>query len=277
MQFVNMSMEIANSFYNAYNQYMTRSFQCQAIVLSIKECGENNSNVTLLTPEQGILYATLYGGPKSRLRSLVSLWNCGNIWFYENPEKSQTKITDFEVKSFHNSFGENLFKMYAASLASELAIKTRCGGSNGECFTIVKGFFDGMELCNEEQSRLGLLRFLWRFLELLGLMPDVHCCCHCGKEFTNISFADEMISHYNNIENSFICPECTAENHKSDFPVSIKGVRYLAAITFLKPSESRKIQIDKNCYEQLKQLIFFLIENAVSQKLNTIETGLGIL
>ena len=94
---------------------MNRSTSTSAIVLSLKPLGENNSSVTLLTPESGIVYAVLYGGPKSRLRSLVSQWNSGKVWLYENPEKNQIKISDFEVANYHASFSQNLFKSYAAS------------------------------------------------------------------------------------------------------------------------------------------------------------------
>ena len=139
---------------------MNRSSQTPALVLTIKPLGENNSSVTLLTPQNGIVYATLYGGPKSKLRSLVAQWHSGQVWLYNNSEKNQIKINDFEVKNYHSSLGQNLFKMYAASIATELAIKTHCAGSNEECFKLLSGLLDGMELSNEEQSRLGLVRFL---------------------------------------------------------------------------------------------------------------------
>ena len=77
---------------------MQRSYYTQAIVINIKQTGENNSSVTLLTPEKGIIYATLYGGPKSKLKSLVALWHSGKIWLYENPEKK----TDEDKR--HGSF-----------------------------------------------------------------------------------------------------------------------------------------------------------------------------
>ena len=127
---------------------MNRSSSTDAIVLSLRPLGENNSSVTLLTPEAGLVYAVLYGGPKSRMRSLVTQWNSGKVWLYENPEKNQIKISDFEVSNYHTSFSQNLFKSYAASLAAELAIKTRCGGSSQQCFRLLSGFFDGMELCD---------------------------------------------------------------------------------------------------------------------------------
>ena len=257
---------------------MNRSSSTDAIVLSLKPLGENNSSVTLLTPEAGIVYAVLYGGPKSRMRSLVSQWNSGKVWLYENPEKNQIKISDFEVSNYHTSFSQNLFKSYAASLAAELAIKTRCAGSAQQCHRLVSGFLDGMELCDEEQSRLGLLRFLWRYLELLGIQPQSHACSNCGKTFLDTRFAPEAVSYYNSMENSFICPDC-ADHLQGENMLSVKNtaVQYLSALTVLTPSEARKLTIDEEIYGQIRQLVFFLIENSIDQKLNSIETGMGIL
>ena len=260
---------------------MNRSSSTNAIILSLRPLGENNSSVTLLTPEDGIVYAVLYGGPKSRLRSLVSQWNSGKVWLYENPEKNQIKISDFEVVNYHPSFSQNLFKSYAASLAAEIAIKTRCAGSASQCHRLVSGFFDGMELCDEEQSRLGLLRFLWRYLELLGIQPNSHACCNCGKTFLDTRFAPNAVSYYNGMENSFICPDCVESGGSSQsgnmINVHFSAVQYLSALTVLSPSEARKLSIDQEVYGQIRQLVFFLIENSIDQKLNSIETGMGIL
>lgn len=258
---------------------MNRSSQTQALVLTIKPSGENNSSVTLLTPQEGIVYATLYGGPKSKLRSLVAQWHSGQVWLYNNSEKNQIKINDFEVKNYHASLGQNLFKMYAASLASELAIKTRCAGSNEECFKLVSGFLDGIELSNEEQSRLGLVRFLWRYLELLGLQPLCLECSECQKSFLTSKFAPESFSYYNGIDNTFICPDCGKAFQKEHNFIPLKSVslQYLTAVTHLTPAQVRKIPIDKESFDEIKNLVFFLIENSIEQKLNSIETGVGIL
>lgn len=260
---------------------MNRSSSTNAIILSLRPLGENNSSVTLLTPEDGIVYAVLYGGPKSRLRSLVAQWNSGKVWLYENPEKNQIKISDFEVVNYHPSFSQNLFKSYAASLAAEIAIKTRCAGSASQCHRLVSGFLDGMELCDEEQSRLGLLRFLWRYLELLGIQPNSHACCNCGKTFLDTRFAPNAVSYYNGMENSFICPDCVESGGSSQsgnmISIQFYAVQYLSALTVLSPSEARKLSIDEEIYGQIRQLVFFLIENSIDQKLNSIETGMGIL
>ena len=245
---------------------MQRSYYTKAIVLNLKPTGENNNSVTLITPDKGIIYATLYGGPKSKLRSLVALWHSGKIWLYENPEKKQTKISDMEVTNYHTSFGQNLFKQYAASLAAELAIKTRCAGSPEHCFTLIQGFMDGMELCDEEQSRLGLIRFLWRFLELMGTRPDTS---------EAQAFATRAISYYNVIDNCFTWERDEQSTHF--IPVKNQAVTYLAAVSALPPSEVRKIPVDKAVYEEIKQFVFFLLEKNLETDLNTIKTGTGIL
>ena len=259
---------------------MNRSYSDSALVISLKPSGENNSTVTLLTKTKGIMYATLYGGPKSRLRSLVGQWNSGIIYLYEAPEKKQTKISDFDVKNYHVSFSQSLYKNFAANLASELCIKTKCAGSFEECWRLTSGFMDGLEIANEEQAQVGLIRFLWRFLELLGIQPQTHACSGCGKSFLSPALTPEAKTYYNGIENKFICSECLAGGlGHSEYTYSLKlsALRYLAGITVLSPKEARMLQIDRQDYIQLKDIVFFLIENAVGSKLNTIETGAGIL
>lgn len=261
---------------------MQRDTSKQAVVLSLKNQGENNFLVTILTPTEGIIYATLYGGPKSKMRSLVSVFNSGKIWLYDNPEKKQTKISDFEVTAYHETFSQNLFKVYAANLAAELAIKTRCAGSPELCFKLVSGFLDGMNLCDEEQSRLGLIRFLWRYLELLGVQPQTHICGNCGKSFLDSQFTETTVSYYNVVDNNFICSDCRGQFYTEStvglqlIPINVSAVQYLSAISVLQPSEVRKLQIGKTEYEQIREIVFFLIENNIDQKLNSIEAGMGI-
>lgn len=264
---------------------MQRSYSSKAIVFSLKPSGENNSTVTLFTPDRGIIYATLYGGPKSRFKSLVNQFNSGTVWLYDTPEKKQTKITDFEVKNYHPSFSQNLFKMFAASLACELCIKTHAAGSPESAFNLLTGFFDGMELCTEEQSRLGLIRFLWRFINLMGIQPDTTECFDCGSSYIKHEIENTFDSYYNKNENIIICNKCfgnrkqaAGENNNFQYiKISNSSLDYLNGISLLKPQEARKLQIDEEGYFQIREFIFFLIENAAGTKLNTLETGMGIL
>ncbi|MBQ0051528.1 MAG: DNA repair protein RecO C-terminal domain-containing protein [Treponema sp.] len=264
-----------------------RNISFPALILNIQPSGENNRNVMIFSAEEGISYATLYGGPKSKLRSLVSPMNSGIIYLYRDESKNQTKITDFDVKNYHLSFRENLFKTWAANLASEILIRTKCAGSSEASWKIVRGFLDGMEISSEAESRLGLVRFLWRYLDLLGVKPDTKFCCQCGESLHAGKFTNHALSYrypFQTSENGFVCPDCGAaqvhsESNSNPFSAGIgkAALTYLEATSSLSPKEVRAITIDLTCLQEMKTLVYFLIEQACGSKLKTLETGIGIL
>lgn len=294
---------------------MSRNSSTEAIVFSVKPLGENNSSVRLFTP-QGILYATLYGGPKSRLRPRVSVWNSGTAWLYTNEQNGSIKISDFDVKNYHLSFRGDLFKNFAAAIAAEIVIKTNAAGSAEKCFHLTSGFLDGLEIADASQSRSGLIRFLWRYLELLGIQPDAENCAVCGKAFADESSgagdsfasdgdsagADESVGasasasadksantstlagagvSYELSENGFVCTECHEANGVvlDDRPLFLtrEAVNYLASVSNMTAAQSRALHLSNNAESELKRLLFFLIEQACGTKLKTLESAGGIL
>ena len=256
---------------------MSRHSSCEALVLETRIQGENNRSVTLLTPDDGLVYATLFGGPKSKLRSAVSPFNRGKIWLYRDEAKHLCKITDFDVSHYHLSFRENLFKTWAASFTAEIITKTKCAGSPSPCWTLSNGLLDGMELSDENASRLGLVRFLWRYLGLLGIRPQTRICLGCGKSFISGSLTEkDCQAAYEAGENGFICDEC-ADLFSRPFVLGRKALMYLEAVSDLSPRDVRAISVDAETMTEMKELCFYLIENACGSKLKSLESGLGIL
>lgn len=256
-----------------------RNISMPALILSVQISGENNRRVTIFSPSEGIHFATLYGGPKSKLRSLVSPMNSGVIYLYRDEVKNQTKITDFDVKNCHLSFRENLFKTYSASLATEILIKTKCAGFPEEAWKIVNGFLDGIELSSEDESRLGLVRFLWRYLGLLGVRPDSAVCCNCGNSLHAQKFTSDSLSQkyiFSPFENGFSCPDC-ASLEKGNIQLSKPAITYLEAISSLSPKEVRNITVSGKTLLEMKNLVYNLIEQNCGSKLNSLESGIGIL
>lgn len=262
-----------------YNLIMQRNFSCEATVLLIHQSGENNRTVTFFSKEDGIFYATLFGGPKSKLRSLVSPFNSGTLFYYKNETKNISKITDFDVKSCHLSFRESLFKTYAATLASEIILKTKCAGSSKKAFSLFNALLDGMDFFDDAESEKGLLRFLWRYIELSGVKPEVRFCCQCGTDFLSNRFTAENISYkalYSPLQKSLICQNCLFPNQNGLF-LSVESITYLEAITNLPPKTVRSINISQNAIKELKDFCYTLIEIICNQKLLTFQTGNGIL
>ncbi|MBQ9630216.1 MAG: DNA repair protein RecO [Treponema sp.] len=255
---------------------MSRNFVTRGIVLTIKRLGENNSSVCFLTEEAGLIYATLYGGAKSKLRSLVSLWNSGTLYLYckDFPDLTKNvKISDFDVKKYHLSFRENIYKMYAASLAAEIVIKTKAASSSEKCFYLLTSFFEGLEKVDEDECELGLIRFLWRYIGLLGIQCSTQYCCICAKDIITSNSGLDKVS-YNVEESGFCCLHCS---RPGTFVLRLEAIRYLHAISTLEPFKVRQMNISKEAISEIKKLVLFLLEEVAGTKFKTLQTGLGIL
>lgn len=251
----------------------------QAVILTVREQGENNRAVCALSPELGIFNALLYGGPKSRLRSQVQPFNAGKIWLYEDEVKHSKKITDFDSKEFHIAFRSDIYKIYAANLAGELVLKTKCAGENSKAFTLLKAFLNGIDSSSEIEARLGTIRFLWRYLALLGVQPDVHQCCECGKNLLK----EKRKSFYSEYSSGFICEDCyqsyreALEKSSGLIETDSQALSYLMAINEFTPGSVRRIKINAESAYKMKKAVFHILETSAGSKLNTLKTGEGIL
>jgi len=253
---------------------MERNFTEQALILTSRQAGEDNRIITLLGPNRGVFEAMLYGGRKSRLRSLVSPWHSGIVWLYSDESKRTIKITDFDPKFFRQSLRENLYKNMAASVATELVIKTKAAGENYDSWVLLCGFLDGLEFSDENACKTGLLRFLWRYLGLLGIRPDSEHCILCGKNITEKNSEKDNVFQYSPAVGGFLCSECF---HEKEFEINFQALEYLNAIVTKKSSDSRKMPLSNNSYDQLRRFIFFLISNATEGQLKSLETAFQIL
>lgn len=265
-----------------------RNFQKAALILSVRNTGENNRIVSYLTKDEGILTSVLYGGPKSKLRSLVSPFNYGNLYLYNDEVKHSSKITDFDVKKYHLTFRESLFKTWAATLAVEVVISTKCAGSPEECFVMLNGFIDGLDLLDEEHGHSGLIRFLWRYIGLLGVQPDTSICQRCHKTFYSGTFGQNTLQYrtsgaiYSHSENGFVCSDCYSSSFDNPeglmfSALSSRSVVYLQATSVCEPSVSRNMKLSKEEIENLKGFVYSLIESSVGTKIKTLHSGIGIL
>ena len=257
-----------------------RNKYTEAIILTVQIQGENNRLVSVLSPDEGIFYCVLYGGPKSRFRSIIQPFNSGTLYYYEDSIKKQRKITDFDVKNYHPTFSTNIYKMWAANLSTEIVIKTKCAGDTKSAFTLLKAVTDGMDACpNEDDARLGMLRFLWRYIGLLGVQMNVNECpvCNCSILAENQKNNRFVYSPY---YNGFICPDCSSFSTDdfiySNFSLDQGALTYLNAINELSPRQVRQLHITATSAYDLKRFLYYIIEKEVGS-LKSIESGNGIL
>lgn len=254
-----------------------RNKRMKSVILSLKESGENNRLVKVISAENGIFNAMLYGGPKSRLKSLVQPFYSGILYIYSDESRNSIKITDFDAQNCHLSFRTSLLKSWAASFACELVLKTKCAGETEKAFVLLCAFLDGIDSVDENEARLGILRFVWRYLGLLGLQPEPRTCCGCGSSL----LSHEHNASYIERQKGFVCADCISfapENRtQGNFRIDLDSLTYLTAINELPPGQVRKLLVPSESVYNMKRLLYSMIEKACGMQLETLKSGIGIL
>jgi DNA repair protein RecO (recombination protein O) len=259
---------------------MNRNQCIQGLILSVKPMGEDNRLATILSPEKGVFTALVYGGRKGKLRSLISPYHSGKLWLYCDESKKSIKVSDFDVTEYRTGIRENLYKSCGAALCAELVIKTQSGIDNDKTWILTKGYLDGLHLASEIECKLGTLRFLWRFLDLMGLQADTEFCGFCGNPLLSNSGTSpsNMILWYSITDNTFLCSDCIHSGENSTlFKIHHQGLHYLHNINTASPAEVRRLTLSAETVQELHELLFYLISRFSETRLKSLEAGIGIL
>jgi len=153
---------------------MSRNINCQAITLRVNQSGESNRQAWFLTSTEGIIKATVFGGPKSRLRSHVAPFHEGMIWIYHNPIKDTFKVTDFDVKHFRTGIRELYERIMAANAIAETILAFHGGGGNwSEASGLAAAVLDALDSADRDTSSRLAIYFLWHWSGILGLRHEL--------------------------------------------------------------------------------------------------------
>lgn len=273
-----------------------RTKKNNCIILHVHEIEEKRSLVTVLSDSQGLFSATLYGGAKSHLRSLIEPYTCGILSLYEKGDDTESyasaKITEFEAQTVRLSFRQSLFKMWAANLAAEIVIKTRGAGDTHDSYVLLSAFLTGLDAVSEEEGRTALYRFLWRYLNLLGQMSNPGICSVCKRRLltqnrpvyfavrNNTFECETCYSHESaltdNARNANANGTVGAYSPVEDFELDLDGITYLCAINELPPSKARKLPLSPSSQDKLKRFLFYEIQKACGEPLTLLKNTLGV-
>ena len=164
-----------------------------------------------MSDEEGIVRATVWGGAKSSLRSLVAPWHLGTLYLYHNPVRNANKVSDFDVVNQFAGIRENLDRSWAANAISEVILSSPGAAANQndgaaphtEALALAIDSLEALDLAIEAACKPLFLRWLWRWLELMGLAPDTRSCGDCACELPS----DEVV-WYLSQEGIIVCEKC---------------------------------------------------------------------
>jgi DNA repair protein RecO (recombination protein O) len=237
-----------------------RSFSSPALVLRVRPTGESNREAVFLSAGEGIISATLFGGPKSRLRSHVSPFISGILWIYRDTAKDFRKVSDFDVQSWRPGLRELYERSSTASLIAGTIISGKGGGGAfSEAFTLVNAALDALETADENCCERIFVHFMWNWTDLLGNRGDLRYCASCACE---PSMGDVL---WFVPEEGFLCKNCMIKEHPADLAGGKAGAvlgpgarRWLLAVQDKPPAELSRYTVDAASLGELKMLLHHL-------------------
>lgn len=258
-----------------------RNLVYQCLVLRAKEAPSGSRILSLMTAETGIVDVFVFGGPKSKLRSLASPFSAGRAFVYYDPIRDFYKLSDFEVIESFPSLREGLRKLMAAGLVAEFLQKTSGGGGDfPRVLDLSLEALRGLEALPEEKADYPALLFLWRMLGILGLLPDAGSCASCGSPLDC-----DAACCYSAQAGGFLCARCaeaeafaTQEGHVFEvWPISGGAHRWLAKSSPLAFPEVLAATLSPSSLAGLKSLVFGLAAKAAEGPLASLKPGMGLL
>jgi DNA repair protein RecO len=214
----------------------TRSASFDAIILRAKEVPSGARVVTLLSADEGIVEAFVFGGGKSKLRSLASPWYFGKAWIYRDASRGLVKLTDFDAVREYPGIRADLPSIAAASFASEfMAATSALGGDWADALSLCADFLSALDEASgrgePEATARALALFAMRALELMGLSPDGDECSACAGALRR-----DTLHSYSRRTGGFLCARCAAsENDAVALPARARLAR------------SRRCQVIRRC------------------------------
>ena len=190
-----------------------RTSSFDSVVLRSRESPSGARIITLLSDEAGLVDAFVFGGPKSRLRSLASPWHEGRAWIYRDSAKDFVTLRDFDAIREFPGLRTDLDAISAASLAAEFIMATSAlGGDWMDAKNLFVDFVQALDtLVLEHHSRLKasvdrcVILFCVRAIQAMGLMPDMGECSACAG-----AIRPDAVHSYSRRYGGFMCTACSA-------------------------------------------------------------------
>jgi len=250
-----------------------RTATYEAVILRSKEVPSGARVVTLLSAEDGLVDAFVFGGGKSKLRSLASPWHAGRAWIYRDAAKGLVKLTDFDpAKEFAGLRGD-LGAIAAASFVSEFMIATSAlGGDWADSLDLSLSALSALDEAAAGRDARAADRavslFVIRALELMGLMPDPDECASCAGGIRR-----DAIHSYSRLTGGFACGRCAAAEPES-VALPPGALAWLDAAGRKGFGDAVRVGLGDEAAAALKAVALDLARKAADAPLRTLNSGL---
>lgn len=230
---------------------MERNIESDCIVLTSKKWGTLHKRVTLLSKELGLFDAIIYGAQKGKLSS--ALMSCTPLHAYLYYVRSKDDYTLKDISHLYDitTIKEDLARHYISQGCVEIILKMH-GGDYSELYDLL---LTSIMLLNDTTvtPMNVLIQFMWRSIEIMGLMSDLYECSVCEKEYSEFE-----IVYLHPTSNTLCCSSCfndLRKEYKVRFtPGMMRYVRYTSPLSI---DEAVGVELSETA---TKKIVYALVD-----------------
>ena len=244
----------------------SRSASYEAIIIRSREVPSGARVATLLSPEAGLVDAFVFGGGKSKLRSLASPWHDGTAWVYTDSAKGLVKLTDFDVRNDNAALRTDLDAIAAASFVTELVQATAAFGGDWAdayalCMDAIRAV-DGFASRDADGIDRAVSLFVVRAVALMGLLPETDECAVCAGALGSVAV------HSSRRTGAFLCSRCAvADPESTELPAGVPA--WLGATGSMRFFDAMKVGLGHEATRALKRWAIDLARHSVDVPFRT--------
>lgn len=244
---------------------MERSLALDAVVVGSRRTGEANRELTLLSPALGLVRATIYGGQKSKKAQRPPLFSFGKFYLERSGRGGFYTLREAAL-SPRCPFGYDLDQFAIASFVAELAAVLG-GPDPKEAYALAVAAFEALEAAAGEAARSAvLIQFVWRLMEVAGLVGDLSSCPVCDRPYASGEFA-----FYNRSLNFFTCRACADETSLFLGP---GARRYLALTSALPFGQALQVPLNEATALRIRKAMCAYAAHVCGYNLHSLGSGM---
>ncbi|MBR1617207.1 DNA repair protein RecO [bacterium] len=193
---------------------MKKSFVTEAINLRNYPLNDNDTIVVMFSKTKGLMRAIAKGSksPKSKLGARIQMFIANKLMLNEGKNfdtitQAQSVNTFFKIRQ---DFDKLTYSMYVAELVNNFCSKFYNNDENtSEIYDLIYKVYQLISSSKtKEEVLIHMIKFLTKFLNILGWGLDFQYCSMCQKE---LDFSLDRSSVFSFEMGGFVCPDC---NHK---------------------------------------------------------------
>lgn len=206
--------------------FASATYHARAIVLRVRNLGETDRVMTLLSSERGKFDATARGArrPKAKLAAVAQPFVLGRFLLAKG--RSIDLATQAEIENAHPHITEDLLKTAWATYCCELATFLPERLPENELFDLLEATLGALDKAESVQTDTLGRWFETRYLSLLGYAPQIGHCVSCQKKIAVA--ADNMTQRliFSPHLGGTLCGDCASRDSQR-LTVNVQALRAL--------------------------------------------------